>query len=151
MVSGMSRRVLRGFDPARFSALRKGKMPTLELARLSGVTVSTLYAWEAGTYSPQVDKLAAAMKVLNSPIEHVVIVARDERFPGDWRVLRGVTQPQLAALASISTSTLKKIERGESTLTDENAEVLSRLLGTTPAEYKAAWRRAKERPPGTPV
>lgn len=147
----MSRRVLRGFDPARFSALRKDSIVMLELARLSGVTVSTLYAWEAGTFTPQVDKLAAAMKILDTPIEHVVTVPRDERFPGDWRVLFGVTQPQLAASAGISTSTLKKIERGETALSDENAEVLSRLLGTTKDEYRAAWLRAKERPAGMPV
>lgn len=158
MVSGygterhhVSRRVLRGFNAERFTALRKSKMSMMELARLSGITSSTIYAWEAGTFTPQVDKLAAVMKVLGSPIEHVVVLPIDQRFPGDWRVLCGLTQPQLAASAGIATTTLKRIERGEMSLTDDKATKLSHLLGTTVEEYGAAWRRVRERPPGAPV
>jgi transcriptional regulator with XRE-family HTH domain len=158
MVSGygtgrhhVSRRVLRGFNAERFTALRKSKMSMMELARLSGITSSTIYAWEAGTFTPQVDKLAAVMKALDSPIEHVVVLPIDQRFPGDWRVLCGLTQPQLAASAGIATTTLKRIERGEMTLTDDKAAKLSHLLGTTAEEYGAAWRRVRERPPGAPV
>jgi len=148
----MSRRVLRGFTPAQFTTLRKGsKMAMGELARLSGVTASTIYAWENGTYTPQVDKLAAVMKVLDTPIEHVVIVPRDRRHPGDWRVLQGWTQPQLAVMAGIATTTLKRIERGEVTLTNQKAETLSRLLKTTVEEYRAAWQRVHDRPQGAPA
>lgn len=135
----------------QFSALRKSKMVMSELARLSGVGSSTIHAWEAGTYTPQVDKLAAVMKVLGSPIEDVVEILRTDRFPGDWRVLCGLTQPQLAGLAGIATSTLKKIESGESMLTDGKAEVLARLVGASVEEYRAAWLRARQRPPGMPV
>lgn len=158
MVSGyetgrhhVSRRVLRGFNAERFTALRKSKTSMMELARLSGVTSSTIYGWEAGTFTPQVDKLASVMKILGRPIEHVVVVPVDERYPGDWRVLCGLTQPQLAAAAGIATTTLKKIERGETTLTDDKAVKLSRLLGTPVEEYEAAWRRARDRPAGAPV
>lgn len=147
----VSRRVLRGFDPKRFNALRKSRTVMMELARLSGVNSSTIYAWEAGTFTPQVDKLAAVMKVLGAPIEDVVRVPRNERYPGDWRVLCGVTQPQLAAKAGIATTTLKKIERGEVNLSNENAAILSRLLNTSTEEYMAAWRRARDRPPRAPV
>lgn len=151
MVTPVSRRVLRGFDPARFSSLRKSKTVMPELARLSEVTASTIYAWEAGTFTPQVDKLAAVMNVLNTPIEHVVLVPRDQRYPGDWRVLRGWTQPQLASMAGIATNTLKRIERGESALTPDKAQLLSGLLGAPIEEYTASWRRVHERPPGAPV
>lgn len=147
----VSRRVLRGFDPERFATLRKSKTAMNELARLSEVSSSTIYAWENGTFTPQVDKLAAVMKVLGAPIEHVVVIPLDQRYPGDWRVLLGLTQPKLAAAAGIATNTLKKIERGESSLTADKAEILSRLVGTTPEEYCAAWRRVHERPPGAPV
>ncbi|WP_235661558.1 helix-turn-helix domain-containing protein [Mycobacteroides abscessus] len=147
----VSRRVLRGFTPARFTALRKSKMTMSDLARITGVAGSTIYAWESGRATPQVDKLAAAMKVLGSPIEDVVLIPRERRFPGDWRVLGGLTQPQLAAAAGMATSTLQTIERGESVLSDERASVLSRLLHTTEDEYRAAWRRARERPPGAPA
>ncbi|WP_236739714.1 helix-turn-helix domain-containing protein [Mycobacteroides abscessus] len=147
----MSRRVLRGFTPARFTALRKSKMSMTDLARITGVAGSTIYAWESGKATPQVDKLAAAMKVLGSPIEDVVLVPRERRFPSDWRVLGGFTQPQLAAAAGIATSTLQTIERGEAILTDERAATLSQLVNTTQDEYRAAWRRARDRPPNTPA
>ena len=147
----VSRRVLRGFDPERFKELRKGGRVMGELARLSGVTTTTIYAWENGTYTPQVDKLAAVMEVLGAPIEEVVRVPVNERYPGDWRVLLGVTQPKLAAMAGIATSILKKIERGEVTLSKEKAAVLSRLVNASTEEYVAAWERARTRPAGAPV
>lgn len=147
----VSRRVLRGFDPERFKALRKSAMTMSDLARTSGVTSSTIYAWEAGTFTPQVDKLASVMKALGSPIGHVVVVPADERYPGDWRVLCGLTQPQLAAAAGMTTGKLQRIECGESEPTGEQSATLSGLLGTSVEEYAAAWRRAHDRPPGAPV
>ncbi|BCI84572.1 hypothetical protein MTY66_61970 (plasmid) [Mycolicibacterium sp. TY66] len=147
----VSRRVLRGFSPERFKALRKATMTLSDLVRASGVTASSFYAWEAGTSSPQVDKLAAAMQALGHPIESVVQTPVDERFPGDWRVLTGLTQPQLAASANISTSNLQRIESGERAPTDEQAEVLAGLVGTDAEQYRAAWLRARKRPPGTPA
>lgn len=147
----VSRRVLRGFVPERFKALRKSGMTMSDLARISGVTASTIYAWEAGTFTPQVDKLAAVMKVLGKAIEDVVTVPNDQRYPSDLRVLCGLTQPQLASAAGVTTAKLQRIERGESAPPDDLVEALSRLLGTTAEEYEAAWRRAHERPPGEPV
>ncbi|MEE3755314.1 helix-turn-helix transcriptional regulator [Mycobacterium intracellulare] len=126
-------------------------MTMSDLVRLSDVPSATIYAWEAGTFTPQVDKLAAVMQVLDCPMDFVVKVPLDERFPGDWRVLRGLTQSELAAIAEISRSVLQRIETGETAPTDEQAVRLSQLLGTDDAEYRAAWLRAKERPPGTPV
>lgn len=122
-----------------------------ELARLTGVPASTIYAWEKGKFTPQIDKLAAVMKVLDSPIEAVVDIPPQDRFPGDWRALSGLTQPQLAAEADVSRSVLQRIESGETPPTDAQAVALSQLLGTDKDEYRAAWLRAKERPPGMPV
>lgn len=147
----VSRRIMRGFSAERFKALRTSAMSLSDLVRLSGVTASTIYAWEAGTTSPQIDKLADAMKALGKPIEDVVNVPIEERYPGDWRVLCGLTQPQLAAAATISTSNLQRIESGERAPTDEQAATLSRLLGTDAEQYRAAWQRARQRPPGTPA
>lgn len=146
----VSRRVLRGFTPSRFAALRKSTMTMSDLARLSGVPASTIYSWENGTFTPQVDKLAAVMKALGEPIERVVDVPV-ERFPGDWRVLRGLTQPQLAALAGITTARLQRIECAETAPTSEQIATLSSLLGSTAEEYSTAWQRARNRPAGTPA
>lgn len=148
----MTRKVTRGFIPARLTALRiKRNLKVADLARLARAGTSTVYAWELGRRSPQVDVLARVMKVLDAPISAVVVVERRKRFPGDWRVLAGLTQPGLAAKAGITTSNLKLIERAESELTDKNAEALGRALGITGEVYRAAHARARRREPGTPA
>lgn len=147
----MTRRVLRGFDPGAFAALRHGAgISVSDLARLSGASLSTIHHWEAGRRTPQVDILAAVMEVLNAPIESVVLIAPQERYPGDWRVMSGLTQPQLAAAAHIATAILQRIERGEYPLSDSNAEALSGVLGIEVGTYRAAYQRARDRPAGAP-
>ena len=147
----MTRRVLRGFDPGAFSALRhRAGISVSDLSRLSGVSLSTIHHWEAGRRTPQIDILAAVMAVLKAPIDTVVLIAPDQRYPGDWRVMSGLTQPQLAANAHIATAILQRIERGEYPLSDRNAEALARVLGITTDAYKAAYQRARQRPAGAP-
>lgn len=148
--SAMSRRVLRGFNPIEFATLRLRRGLTVsEVARLADIAHSTVYAWEAGTRTPQVDLLAKVMALLDAPIEDVVTIKPDERYPGDCRVIRGLTQPQLAAAAGIATNTLRGIERADQGLTDVNASTLAAALDISVEEYKAAYQRARRRPPGT--
>ncbi len=147
----MSRRILRGFTPASFTAVRKrAGMSVSDLARISGVAVSTIHNWEAGKRSPQIDILAAAMNTLGADIDTVVLIPPDERYPGDWRVMKGLTQPQLAAAAHLPTVTVQRIERADKTLTDANAATLAALLGVTVDTYRQAYERARTRPAGTP-
>lgn len=146
----MTRRVLRGFDAQAFSAARKSRNLTVaELTRMSDVSQASIFNWERGKGTPQVDLLAKVLACLQIPIDQVVKVPVDERYPGDWRVVRGMTQPELAAAAGIATSTLKGIERADSALTDTNAATIAGLLGISAAEYRAAYDRARRRPPGT--
>jgi DNA-binding XRE family transcriptional regulator len=78
---------------------------------LADVGTSTIHAWEAGRGTPQIDLLARITQILETPISDVVTVAADERFPGDLRILRGLTQLQLASAAGIATNTLAAIEQ----------------------------------------
>ena len=104
----MTRRVLHGFDRHAFRALRQSRgLSVSDLARLSGAALPTIHHWEAGTRTPQVDILAAVMAMLKAPIDTVVLIAADQRYPGDWRVMSGLTQPQLAANAKIATAILQ--------------------------------------------
>lgn len=148
----MSRRVLRGFSAHAFAAVRTQANFTIsDLARLADVAVSTLHHWEAGTRSPQIDILAKVMTVLQAPIESVVLIPCHERYPGDWRVMTGRTQPQLAAAAGMPTALVTRIERADYPLSDTNAETLATALGVSAAEYKAAYQRARDRHPGIPA
>jgi transcriptional regulator with XRE-family HTH domain len=150
--SEMSRRVLRGFSAERFvAARRRSGLSVSDLSRLARVGTSTVHAWEAGRATPQIDLLARIMQILGTPISEVVTVDPDERYPGDLRVIKGLTQPQLAAAARIATTTLRGIERADLALTDTNAATLARLLGIGVDEYRAAYQRARERPPGVSV
>ena len=91
------------------------------------------------------------MRILDAPIERVVTIPADDRYPGDWRVIRGLTQPELAAAVKIPTTTLRGIERADAALTDGNADKLSTYLGISVEEYRAAYQRARERPAGASV
>lgn len=53
------------------------------------------------------------MAVLQAPIDAVVRIEDDQRFPGDWRVMKGLTQPQLAARPAAHRDAVQRIERGE--------------------------------------
>jgi transcriptional regulator with XRE-family HTH domain len=148
----MTRRVMRGFSAGRFTdARRRRGLSVPDLARLADVGTSTIYGWEARRGTPQIDLLARIMQILNAPISDVVIIPADERYPGDWRTLRGLTQPQLAHASGIATNTLAAIERADIKLTDGNARTLARLLGIEVDEYRRAYQRARERHPGAHV
>lgn len=148
----MSRRVTRGFQRSTFRNERvKAGFSQGELARAATVSPSTIHHWEAGTKSPQVDRLAHVARVLGVPIATLVDIPEGERFPGDWRVLAGLTQPELAAVAGVSTSLVARLERGEVTLSDEACERLAPALGITKQQFSEAFERARTRPPGSPV
>ena len=119
------------------------RLSVSDVARLADVGQSTLHAWEAGRSTPQIDLLARVIAILKATIEQVVIIGPDQRYPGDWRVLRGITQPELAAGAKIATTTLRGIERADIALTDANAATLAGLLGIGVDEHRAAYPRAR--------
>jgi ribosome-binding protein aMBF1 (putative translation factor) len=81
-------------------------------------------------------------------VYHVVRADRSGDLSG---VIKGLTQPELAAASKIATTTLRGIERADAALTDTNAANLAGQLGITVEEYRAAYQRARQRPAGTPV
>ena len=81
----------------------------------------------------------------------MVDVPMDDRFPGDWRVLRGLTQPQLGKIAGVSTSAIGRIERGEGGLSASTRDSIASALGISPEELAAAFVRARTRPGGDPA
>ncbi|HZE16420.1 MAG TPA: helix-turn-helix transcriptional regulator, partial [Mycobacterium sp.] len=81
------------------------------------------------------------MEVLDAPIEAVVLIAADHRDPGDWRLMKGLTQPQLAAAAHMPT-VIQRIERADCPLSGKNAETIANARGSTVDEYRTAYQRA---------
>ncbi|MBF6215688.1 helix-turn-helix transcriptional regulator [Nocardia puris] len=148
----VTRRVTRGFSPEALRHARETH-PTLhrrgELARVARIGISTLGQWESGLKSPQVDKLRDVVEALGIRMDAVVRIPPGERYLSDWRVLKGMTQPQLGAAAGLSTSTVHRLENGEVALTESSAEALQRGLGIPLEEVIAAYERVRNRPPGT--
>lgn len=148
----MSRRVIRGFNPETLTRIRTQLgYSRADLARHAGVGTATVQQWESGNRSPQVDKLALVAAALNVSMGELVEIPKGERFPSDWRVLLGLTQPQLGQQTGITTSTIARIERGEVALSDVNAATLSKALGISADVLRASYERARTRPPGTLV
>lgn len=148
----VSRRVLRGFEPERMVELRSSRgFSRADLARIADVALQTIHNWEAGTQSPQVDVLMRVVRALDIEMADLIDIPPTHRFPGDWRVLHGLTQPELGAKAGISTSMVGAIERGEARLTNNFATKLAVALGISESELRAAYERARNRPPGMPA
>ncbi|MGL6235117.1 MAG: helix-turn-helix domain-containing protein [Segniliparus sp.] len=151
----MSRRVLRGFDRHEFKRIRlawhgTGITPQ-DLGRLARVGVSTIWKWEQGQRSPNIDKLAPVLDVLEVQPDAVIRIPADELFLSDLRNLSRLTQPQLAKAAGMSTTVLSMLEHGTTPMTDAKAQALAPILGVPVEVIYAAWERARDRPPGTPA
>ena len=161
--AGMTRRVLRGFDRSALIAVRtRRNLNPGELARLADVSTAAVYNWERGTASPSVDTLARVAQALGVPVAELVPIPEDEQYLGDLRVMAGLTQPQLAQLAGISTSTLAQLERGQARLKPEVASRIAEALTdchrrspagrgkhVTREQVIAAHERVRIRPPHT--
>lgn len=149
--ASVTRRVTRGFDPARFITAR-GHRTVPDIARASDVGESTIRRWERGDGTPEIPVLVQVLSVIGVEIDEVICIPRDERYPGDWRTLLGLTQPQLAAKAGISTIMLGRIERGQVwPLHGESIARLAHELGIDVAELRRCYERARSRPIGSPA
>ncbi|KXO95776.1 hypothetical protein AXK56_16320 [Tsukamurella pulmonis] len=168
----MARVVQREFSARQFRALLdEFELSTAELARRSGVSVSSISKWQRegrkSQTTPQVDVLwtavaaiaavaiasgrgeyaeQTAIEVTDRLMERVIVVPAERRELADWRALRGFVQPDLAQRAEVSTSLLSLLERGAATLTDEVADRLAAVLRVSPDEVRRAWLRTKTRP-----
>ncbi|MFF2110623.1 helix-turn-helix domain-containing protein [Rhodococcus koreensis] len=143
---------MRGFQPDQLEkARRSAGVSQRELARLARLNADTIRRWELGDSSPQVDLLARVTAAIGVSISDLVKVPESERYPGDWRILRGLTQPQLGAAAGVTTQIVGSVERGEISLSDNVARKLSAALQIPESELRASYERVRTRPAGTPA
>lgn len=140
---------MRGFEPERLAAARRAAgVSQREIARLARVNADTVRRWELGETSPQIDLLNRAAAALGVTIADLVHIPENDRFPGDWRVLRGMTQPMLGAAAGVTTQIVGSIERGEISLSENMARKIAAALEITEAELRESYERARNRGPG---
>lgn len=143
---------MRGFSPAALTQARtRAGLSRQDLARLARTGRATIGKWETGCTSPQIDVLTRVAAALHLPVAHFIDLPAKQRYPADWRVLAGMTQPQLATATDLSTTTIGAIERGEVGLPEPTAIRIANTLSTTSDTYRAAYERARTRPPGAPA
>ncbi|MET4614115.1 transcriptional regulator with XRE-family HTH domain [Rhodococcus sp. PvR044] len=143
---------MRGFQPEKLEKARiEAGFTQAELGRVVRIKAETVRRWEQGGSSPQVDLLARATAAIGITIADVVQVPEGERYPGDWRVLKGLTQPLLGAAAGVTTQVVGSVERGEISLSDNVARKLSAALDIPESELRASYERVRNRPPGAPA
>lgn len=146
----VARSVPRGFDKDALRAARdSADLKRPQLCREAKVGIATLKAWENGVSIPQIDTLRevlAAMKRLgiDVSVETIIAVPEAERTLADWRAIRLMLQPELAAKIPIGTTHLSNIEAGAVALTDRTREGLAEALGLSPAVVDRAWELSGE-------
>lgn len=151
--SRVGRHIVRGFRPenlraARLSANNGRAVEVRDLARVSGVGMTTIRNWESGESVPQVDKLRKIAEVLgiSVPMDELIDVPRAERSPTDWRALFGLLQPTLGRIVGIETTTVGHIESGVRVPKPEQAAAIAKVYGISVDEFMECFERARRRP-----
>ncbi len=148
--SRVGRHVVRGFQPGKLLALRGAddpkKPPRIkirDLARVTGIGMTTIRNWETGVSVPQVDKLlkVATKLGVKPPMDELIVVPRDERFPADWRALYGLLQPDLGRIVGIETSVISLIETGTRIPTPEQAAAIAAVFKISVHEFMESFER----------
>lgn len=138
------RRPLTGFVPAALEHARDAAgLSRGELAIIVGVDGTTIHNWETKRAHPAPNHLAAAAAALGVPLSTLIVIPEQERTIADLRTLAGLTQQELGDRAGLSSTTLGRIERGE-TLTKTSAVALAHILDVDESEIRRAFARARD-------
>ncbi|WP_338772764.1 helix-turn-helix domain-containing protein [Nocardia vulneris] len=148
-VPAMNGHIVRGFDAERFDAIRRRQgFSIADLARHSGVGVTTVYGWCTGISRPQVHLLHRVAAVLEVGMDEILDLPADTRTLAEYRWLAGLIQSQVAWTLGMRTDAFAQIERGRTRLSEERAQHLATLYETTADAIHAAWQRAEQRSTG---
>lgn len=149
----MGRHAVRGFTGARLTAARAAYrdgrgISQSDLARISGVSVTSINKWENGHSIPQPDLLRRVGEALELPfpMEALIDVPRNDRYLSDWRALFGLLQGELAEMTGVDNAVISAIERGTRPPTEVQRERFAEVYGITPDEVQACNTRAQMRP-----
>ncbi|MGX1762993.1 helix-turn-helix domain-containing protein, partial [Streptomyces lydicus] len=80
--------------------------------------------------------------VLEVGMDEILDLPADTRTLTEYRWLAGLIQSQVAWTLGMRTDAFAQIERGRTRLSEERAQHLAALYGTTADAIHAAWKRA---------
>ncbi|MHA4854315.1 helix-turn-helix domain-containing protein [Rhodococcus sp. MSC1_016] len=137
---------LNGFQPQALEIARTvAGLSRGALSRAIGVDPSTIHNWETSRSHPQPEHLARIAEKLGIALDCLIVVPENKRTVADLRILAGLTQSQVAHRSGLNTTTLGRIERGESSLSDRHAAALADALHLEEEMVRSAYTRT--RPP----
>ena len=114
-------------DHLRKRRLDLGMRPR-EVARIFGVTASTIVNWERNRTAPPLRFVPAIVRFLGYvPPEPTAVTLGQRRRA--YRRLREITQTEMARRLGVDPSTLSRWERGKGGPSKSFAKMLSELLG----------------------
>ena len=131
------------FRRDRFRAARLAAgLTQKQLAAELRIAQSQISDWERGDVNPRARALHAAAERLGLPVGELV----DTDDPPTLRQLRqlaGLSQREIAAQLGVTQQAYNRVERGTVALRPHAAATLAALLGATPDQVHAAWRRSR--------
>lgn len=137
---------MRGFAGERMRSIREqAGMSRADLARYADLSVGAIRSWEVDGTNPQVDTLARAAAALGVEMGDLVVLDAQEMHLSDLRVLAGLTQPQLAVAAGLSTTALAGLEQGHVRLRPDHVNRLASALHVAPELIQSTYERSRKR------
>jgi transcriptional regulator with XRE-family HTH domain len=135
---------IRGFSPAALRRHRSLKHYSLsEVSTLSGVSATTINAWETGRSRPSPRTLGAVADALGVQVADLAPIKEADVHMPDLRFQAGLNQQDLADAAGLTIGILSTIELGHRQPDDKQVTALAAALGLDPAFLVAVWIRTR--------
>ncbi len=135
---------IRGFSPAALRRYRSLKRYSLsEVSTLSGISATTINAWETGRSRPSPRTLKAVAEALEVQIADLAPVKEDDLRVADLRFQAGLNQEDLADAAGLPAGVLGAIELGHREPNDAQLRSIADALDVDVDLLAGAWNRSR--------
>jgi transcriptional regulator with XRE-family HTH domain len=137
-------RTVETFSPNALRAARRRRKWSLDdLADVSGISATSLGAWERGAARPTVTNLATVAAALDLAVSDLLRQRAGTPTLTDYRVAVGLTVAAAADTAGLSATSVARAENAQGRLTDRIITGLSNAYGVTEEEIEQAWNRTR--------
>ncbi len=135
---------IRGFSPAALRRYRSLKRYSLsEVSTLSGISATTINAWETGRSRPSPRTLKAVAEALEVQIADLAPVKEDDLRVADLRFQAGLNQEDLADAAGLPAGVLGAIELGHREPNNAQLRSIADALDVDVDLLAGAWNRSR--------
>lgn len=137
-----------GVEKVSAAALRRQRhrreLTLRQLAVLSGVSPTTLSAWETGRRAPSARLLGAVAAALEVTVADLVPVSQRRVVLADLRHQTGLSQRAAAEATGLSPSMYLAIETGYRAADQDQRARLAAHLGVSETDFTTVWERTRK-------